>query len=190
MFLRLDPPTFCHTDIVRTRAHRQAPHSASHPPDGPRPGADDVDPHRQGRHRARRLGCRRSAATGAARRRAMSTLLTARLPPTARPSRRFPGPLIWSSRSQTTAGTRRSVERGDRKKSCAEFLRTTHSLYLSDFRGVTPAINLTSTEMRRAPGRPRPVFIDRFGHRGWPVASVRAQRAQLGWWTFGSRSAG
>ena len=35
MFLRLDPPTFCHTDSVRTRTHRQAPHSASHPPDGP-----------------------------------------------------------------------------------------------------------------------------------------------------------
>ena len=117
----------------------------------------------------------------AARRRAMSTLLTARLPPTARPSRRFPGPLIWSSRSQTTAGTRRSVERGDRKKSCAEFLRTTHSLYLSDFRWVTPAIDLTSTEMRRAPGRPRPVFIDLFWHRGWPVPPVRAQRAQLRW---------
>ena len=33
------------------------------------------------------------------------------------------GPLIWSSRSQTTAGARRSVERGERKKSCAENLR-------------------------------------------------------------------
>ena len=29
MFLRLDPPTCCHTDSVRTRTHRQAPHSAS-----------------------------------------------------------------------------------------------------------------------------------------------------------------
>ena len=65
MSLRLDPQTFCHTDSVRTRTHRQAPHSASHPPDGPRHGADDVGPHRPGRHRARRLGWRRSAATEA-----------------------------------------------------------------------------------------------------------------------------
>ena len=65
MFLRLDPQTFCHTDSVRTRTHRQAPHSASHPPDSPRHGADDVGPHRQGRHSARRLGWRRSAATEA-----------------------------------------------------------------------------------------------------------------------------
>ena len=187
MFLRLDPPTFCHTDSVRTRTHRQAPHSASHPPDGPRHGTDDVGPHRQGRHRARRLGCRRSAGSSP---RNISTLLTTKPPPTARPSRRCPGPLIWSSRSQTTAGTRRSVEGGDRKKSCAEFLRTTHSLYLSDFRWVTPALNLTSTEMRRAPGRPRPVFIDLFWHRWWPVPPVRAQRAQLRWGRSFARSAG
>ena len=65
MFLRLDPQTFCHTDSVRTRTHRRAPHNASHPPDSPRHGADDVSPHWQGRHRARRLGWRRSAATEA-----------------------------------------------------------------------------------------------------------------------------
>ena len=51
------------------------------------------------------------------------------------------GSLIWSSRSQIAAGTGRSVERGDRKKSCAESLRTTHSRYPSDFSGVTPAFN-------------------------------------------------
>ena len=49
--------------------------------------------------------------------------------------------LIWSSRSQTTAGIRRSVERGDRKKSCAETFRATRALYPSDFRWVTPAID-------------------------------------------------
>ena len=114
----------------------------------------------------------------------VSTLLTARLPPTARPSRRCPGPLIWSSRSQTTAGTRRSVERGDRKKSCAESLRTTRPLYPSDFRWVTPALDRPPTESRRAPCSPRPVFIDLFWHRGLPVPSVRAQHAQLRWWEF------
>ena len=106
----------------------------------------------------------------------MASLRRRRPLPVASPSL---GPFLWSSRSQTAAAIRRSVERGDRKKSCAEFLRTTHSLYLSDFSWVTPAINLTPTGMRRAPGRPRPVFIDRFWHRGWPVPSVRAQRAQL-----------
>ena len=56
MFLRLDPPTFCHTDSVRTRTHRQAPHGASHPPDGPRHGADDVGPRAAAGHRPAHAG--------------------------------------------------------------------------------------------------------------------------------------
>ena len=72
------------------------------------------------------------------------------------------GPLIWSSRSQTTAGTWRFVEREDRKKSWAESLRPTHSLYLSDFRWVTTALDRPPPERGRGPCTPRPVFIDLF----------------------------
>ena len=66
------PVDHCHTDSVTDKNASTGTPQASHPPDGPRHGADGVGPHRQGRHRARRLGWRRSAATEAARRRAMS----------------------------------------------------------------------------------------------------------------------
>ena len=74
---------------------------------------------------------------------------------------------------------------GDRKKSWAESLRPTHSLYPSDFRWVTTALDRPPPKTRRAPCSPRPVFIDRFWHRGSPVPPVRAQCAQLRWWAFG-----
>ena len=53
-------------------------------------------------------------------------------------------------------------------------MRPTHSLYLSDFRGVTPALDRPPSESRRAHCQPRPVFIDRFWHRGVASPPVRA----------------
>ena len=70
------------------------------------------------------------------------------------------------------------------KNSWAESLRPTHSLYPSDFRRVTPVLDRPPPKTRRAPCSPRPVFIDRFWHRGSPVPPVRAQCAQLRWWAF------
>ena len=76
----------------------------------------------------------------------------------------------WA-RSSGRHAPRSRLESGDpssaeiAKKSWAESLRPTHPLYLSDFRGVTPALDRPSPKGRRTPCRPRPVFIDRFGHR-------------------------
>ena len=147
----------------------------------------DVGPQRQGRHRARRLGWRRSAATEAASSpRNVSTLLTARLPPVARPSRRCPAHSTGrhAPRQRLDPGDPSSAQKRE-KKSCAESLRTTHSLYPSDFRWVTPALNLSADRNVAArPARRGPYSLIVFWHRGWPVPPVRAQRAQLGWWKF------
>ena len=51
------------------------------------------------------------------------------------------GPLIWSSRFQTTAGIEGGPSSAKSQKSCAESLRATRRLYPSDFRGVTPTSN-------------------------------------------------